>query len=79
MICRCEECAVRGAACGDCVVSVVLGGPSTGIEVGAAERQALAALADAGLLPRLRHQPRRVPVGAGRGAVDQEWALAASG
>ncbi len=27
MIIDCDECAVRGLACGDCVVTVLLGGP----------------------------------------------------
>lgn len=27
MIIDCDECAARGPACGDCVVSVLLGGP----------------------------------------------------
>jgi hypothetical protein len=51
----CERCTVRGpAACGDCVVTVLLGAPPEGIVLDAAEQQALQALAGAGLVPPLR-------------------------
>jgi hypothetical protein len=50
----CDSCAVRGPACGDCVVSVLLGAPPTGVELDDTERQALLNLADAGMVPRLR-------------------------
>ena len=52
----CGSCAARPAACGDCVVSVLLG-PPPGDEVGdfdATEVAALAVLADSGLIPPLR-------------------------
>ncbi|WP_299560221.1 hypothetical protein [uncultured Mycolicibacterium sp.] len=52
----CDECAVRGAGCGDCVVSVLLGAPD---HLLADERRALEVLADAGLAPRLRLVPLR--------------------
>jgi hypothetical protein len=49
----CDTCAVRGPACDDCVVTVLLGPPpETGF--GAEEQRALAVLADSGLVPRLR-------------------------
>jgi hypothetical protein len=49
----CDSCAVRGPACADCVVSVLLGPPpETGF--GTEEERALAVLADSGLVPRLR-------------------------
>jgi len=67
----CDTCAVRGPACGDCVVSVLLGSPPSGVELDATERQALDALAEAGLVPRLRMVPLRRPGtdgGAGRRA-----------
>lgn len=56
----CDDCAVRGAACSDCVVSVLLGVPTTLLDD---ERAALENLADAGLAPRLRLVPihRRTP------------------
>ena len=50
----CDDCAVRGPGCRDCVVSVLLGTPETLL---ADERAALEVLADAGLAPRLRLVP----------------------
>jgi hypothetical protein len=50
----CDDCAVRGPGCRDCVVSVILGVPDTLLED---ERAALEVLADAGLAPRLRLVP----------------------
>ena len=50
----CDDCAVRGPGCHDCVVSVILGVPETLLED---ERAALDVLADAGLAPRLRLVP----------------------
>jgi hypothetical protein len=52
----CDDCAVRGPGCRDCVVSVILGVPETLLED---ERVALEVLADAGLAPRLRLVPIR--------------------
>jgi hypothetical protein len=54
MLIDCDGCVVRGAACGDCVVSVLLGAPPGGVELDGAERRALAVLADAGMVPQLR-------------------------
>jgi hypothetical protein len=54
VIIDCDNCAVRGAACQDCVVTVLLGVPKT---LRDDERAALEALADAGLAPRLRLVP----------------------
>jgi hypothetical protein len=59
----CDDCAVRGRGCDDCVVSVLLGVPETLLDD---ERRALEVLADAGLAPRLR----LVPVGRSRGGRD---------
>lgn len=57
----CDDCAVRGSACSDCVVSVLLGVPETLLSE---ECAALETLADAGLAPRLRLVPiRRQPPG----------------
>jgi hypothetical protein len=50
----CEQCTVRGRGCGDCVVTVILGGPPIGIDLDEADRVALAVLADSGLVPPLR-------------------------
>ena len=50
----CDDCAVRGPGCQDCVVSVLLGVPETLLTD---ERQALEVLADVGLAPRLRLVP----------------------
>lgn len=52
----CDDCAVRGPGCRDCVVSALLGVPETLLED---ERAALAVLADVGLAPRLRLVPIR--------------------
>jgi len=54
MLIDCDGCVVRGAACGDCVVSVLLGAPPGGVEIDESERRALTVLADAGMVPRLR-------------------------
>jgi len=51
MIIDCDSCAVRGDACGECVVAVLLGAPP---ELQADEQEALGVLADAGLVPPLR-------------------------
>lgn len=52
----CDQCAVRGPGCQDCVVSVLLGVPDLLL---ADERAALEALAEVGLAPRLRLVPIR--------------------
>jgi hypothetical protein len=58
----CDDCAVRGPACRDCVVSVLLGVPETLLQD---ERAALEVLADVGLAPRLRLVPIRRDCGSG--------------
>jgi hypothetical protein len=51
----CDRCMVRSpAACGDCVVTFLLGAPPAGIQIDAEERAALDVLAGAGLTPPLR-------------------------
>lgn len=47
----CNRCLARPAACGDCIVAVLLGPIGT---VGEQERAAFAVLADSGLVPPLR-------------------------
>ncbi|GAA4480193.1 hypothetical protein GCM10023094_26320 [Rhodococcus olei] len=79
MIVDCSECAVRDIACGDCVVTVLLGYPgaadpvpATGAAVAARmsieqdERAAMEALADVGMVPRLRLVPAVDPTQTGR-------------
>lgn len=58
----CDECAVRGPGCRDCVVSVLLGVPETLLDD---ERAALEVLAEAGMAPRLRLVPIHRPQGPG--------------
>ena len=58
----CDDCAVRGPGCRDCVVSVLLGVPETLLHD---ERAALEVLAEVGLAPRLRLVPIRRDRGAG--------------
>jgi hypothetical protein len=65
----CDGCAVRDLACGDCVVTVLLGlpGERQDAEAGerhaldAGERRALDVLADSGLVPRLQLVPVGLP------------------
>ena len=52
MIVDCEGCRMRDLACGDCVVSFLLG--TTDDRLDAAERAAIGVLADSGLVPPLR-------------------------
>jgi hypothetical protein len=64
----CDTCTVRGLACDDCVVTVLLADPPGRAMDGAqpagwvaldpVEAQALDALAEGGLLPPLRLTPR---------------------
>ncbi|MCV6962392.1 hypothetical protein H7J50_00945 [Mycobacterium intermedium] len=58
----CDDCAVRGPGCRDCVVSVLLGVPET---LSYDERTALEVLAEAGLAPKLRLVPLRRARGSG--------------
>jgi hypothetical protein len=59
----CDTCAVKDLQCGDCVMSVLLGrdsGDAVGsgaYEVDAGEAQALAVLAQGGLVPTLKLVP----------------------
>jgi hypothetical protein len=56
MVIDCDTCVVRGLACGDCVVSVLLGVPPN-VEIDALEQHAIDALERAGIVPRLRLEP----------------------
>ena len=54
MLIDCDSCEVRGLACGDCVVTVLLGAPPEGVHLDGDHRAALDVLADSGLVPPLR-------------------------
>jgi len=57
VIIDCDDCAVRGPACRECVVSVLLGSTPEHLDhlqIDDAEQSAFAALAGAGLVPPLR-------------------------
>jgi hypothetical protein len=56
MLIDCDSCTVRGAACGDCVVTVLLGSPPAGVELelDPVEQAAINTLAEHGLVPPLR-------------------------
>lgn len=66
MVIDCDSCVVRGVACGDCVVTVMLGAPPGAIEVDHDEESALEVLARSGLVPRLQ----MTPPSAGPGVAD---------
>ncbi|MFO7300073.1 MAG: hypothetical protein DIU67_007785 [Actinomycetes bacterium] len=56
MIIDCDECALRDtSACDDCVVSFLLG--PTPVDLTDRQSEAVEALADAGLVPKLRLVP----------------------
>ncbi len=50
----CGTCTVRGVACGDCVVTFMLGCAPGPVELDGDERRALEVLGRSGLVPRLR-------------------------
>jgi hypothetical protein len=58
MLIDCDTCSVRGAACRDCVVTVILSNPPQPLYLDDDEQAAVASLAEAGLLPPLRLVPR---------------------
>lgn len=57
MIVDCDRCVVRGDACTDCVITVLLGAPPGGVRLDETERRAIDALASAGMVPQLRLVP----------------------
>ena len=61
MLIDCDGCAVRDLACGECVVTVLLGEPPGVVEMDEGEQRALEVLADSGLVPRLRLVPVGLP------------------
>lgn len=54
MLIDCDTCSVRGAACRDCVVTVILSNPALPVELDEAEKYAVDTLASVGLVPPLR-------------------------
>jgi hypothetical protein len=64
VIIDCDKCAIRGVGCSDCVISVLLSAPGK-VELVEPELRALGALADAGLVPRLRLVPLDKPADTG--------------
>jgi hypothetical protein len=61
VIIDCDTCRVRGPACGDCVVTVMLGLPGTRPSLDPAEQRAIGVLAASGLVPPLRLVPATEP------------------
>jgi hypothetical protein len=61
----CDGCTARPAACGGCVVTFLLGTPPEGVELDDQEQQALAVLAESGLVPALQYDPAPGPDGGG--------------
>lgn len=53
----CEDCTARGPACGDCIVTVLLGSSPQGVAWDDTERAAVDVLARSGLVPPLRLVP----------------------
>jgi len=71
MLIDCEGCGARGRACGNCVVSVLLGVPGSGAEAGDDVDAAVRVLSAAGMLPRvpdLAVAPPLPPAALARGA-----------
>ncbi len=56
----CDQCAVRGLACSDCIVSALLGAPDEALTFDDAEQAAIDALAASGMVPPLRLVPKSV-------------------
>ncbi|SDQ33279.1 hypothetical protein [Quadrisphaera sp. DSM 44207] len=70
MLVDCDTCEVRGAACSDCVVTVLLGvpAPARAVRLDDGERAALGVLASSGLVPPLRLVPAAYDGGRDSGA-----------
>ena len=63
MLIDCDTCVARDFACGDCVITVLLGSVPENVDLDDAERRALGSLAGAGLVPPLRLVPVLSPKG----------------
>lgn len=57
MLIDCDTCRMRDIACGDCVISLLLGAPEDSQDLDPVEAAALGALAAGGLTPPLRLVP----------------------
>jgi hypothetical protein len=53
----CRRCVLRGISCPDCVITVLVDPPRQPVEWDETELGALEALAEAGLVPKLRFAP----------------------
>jgi hypothetical protein len=69
MLADCDRCALRDIACAECVITVL---PDGQAGLGDAERQALRALAAAGMVPPLRFRPARAAATAAAQTLDLE-------
>ncbi|MQA05573.1 MAG: hypothetical protein GEV07_23590 [Streptosporangiales bacterium] len=54
MLIDCDRCEMRDIACGDCVVTTLLGSVPGAVDIDDGERAALGVLAESGLVPPLR-------------------------
>jgi len=66
----CHGCTARPTACGDCVVTYLLGSAPQGVELDSDQQVALENLAHAGLVPALKYQIEP-EFGHGTGREDQ--------
>jgi hypothetical protein len=57
MLIDCDTCSVRGAACRDCVVTIILNNSARPVELDDDEQYAVGTLAAGGLVPPLRLVP----------------------
>lgn len=57
MLIDCDTCRMRDIACGDCVISLLLGAPQDSADLDSDEAVALGVLAAGGLAPPLRLVP----------------------
>jgi hypothetical protein len=60
MVIDCDECVMQGTeVCRDCVVTHIIGrDPGHAVVLDLCEERAIRGLAEAGLVPKLRHLPR---------------------
>jgi hypothetical protein len=63
LVIDCDTCEVRGVACDDCVINVLLGAGPGELAIDPVEARALDVLADGGLIPPLRLSHRRSQAG----------------
>jgi hypothetical protein len=73
MIIDCGTCKVAGLACGDCVVTVLLGPPAATVQIADDHQVALGVLTDSGLIPPLRLVTEISGISARYADFDQKW------